>query len=116
MQNRSNDEIEDEITEEIFKERFLVPEGIHPCRITGIGDIKELSSGKGFYVPIGLKVDGYKDVIAHAVGWMPAITMIIASKPFFIGKIVDAKFRTLDYIGRKYNDVRPIWNTLRELD
>lgn len=108
--------IEDEILEEINQERYIVPEGIHPCRVTSIGDIKELKSGKGYYISLGLKVDGYSNVFGHLVGWMPAMEIIVAAKPFFIGKIVDAKFRIVRYHEYKYNDARPIWNTLRELD
>ena len=115
MQDRSK--IEEEIEDEIFSEQFLIPNGIWPAKIIDFGNIKELQSGRGFYLPISLKVDGYQRQLTHMVGWMPAISMLTIAKPYFVGKVVDVKFRITTFDGkRKYNDARPIWDTLRELE
>lgn len=104
------------VEEEATLDYCIISKGTYPAKIVDLQEARELRSGRGYYIPFVIKIEGYRNSIAFVSGYLPAMEAIKAAKPFYVGKIVDVMVGITELEDRKWNSFAILWNTLRSLE
>jgi hypothetical protein len=94
---------------------LLIPmkPGTFKAKITEFGEVKPARSGSTWFLGIRIQFEHEPDrpCFTYVAGYPATLSIILASKEFWLNREIDVRVSIREYDGRKYNAYDPIWRT-----